>query len=524
MFDLVVAGGDLIDGTGAPRRRVDVAVLGGRIAAIGDLGTADTRSRVEATDRVVCPGFIDPHAHVELALLGEGRVAARLAQGVTTEIIGQDGLSYAPIAPARLAEQIDLLAGLEGRAAVGIQDGTWAGYQRGLAGRIAQNVAFLVPYGAVRIDVAGWVDRALTAAERRAVRRLVADTLADGAAGIAVGLDYFPQTAASTDELDDLGRLAADAGRPLVAHVRGAALGIVGGVAEVVDVGARTGAAIHVSHLRHAAALPLFDAARAAGRDVTFDTYPYTRSSTLLLSHLPSWALEGGPVVLRGRLADRAERRRLGAELGPAFLREAAGMRVANLGRGADDVWIGASVADALAAIGGELGDALAELLLRNDLAVGYVGTTSDDVDEVSLESCLAHPASMPCSDAILVGQRPHPRGWGATARYLGRYVRERALLPLEEAVRRMTSAPADRFGLGDRGRIRTGANADLVVFDPATVLDRSTDDAPRLTPIGIDAVIIGGCLVAGQDPDPGLRPGEFITVGTSIGRRRPPT
>lgn len=523
MFDLVVSGGDIVDGTGAPRRRADVAVVGGRIVAIGDLGAANARTRVESTGRVVCPGTIDPHAHVELALLAEGRVAARLAQGVTTEIVGQDGLSYAPLGPVRLAEQIDLLAGLDGRAAAGTQDGTWVGYRRRLDGRIAQNVAFLAPYGAVRIEVAGWVDRALTAAERRTARRLVADTLADGAAGIAVGLDYFPQTAASTEELLDLGRLAADADRPLVAHVRGAALGIADGVAEIVDVGARTGAAIHVSHLRHAAALPVIDAARAAGQDVTFDVYPYTRSSTLLVSHLPSWALEGGPTVLRRRLTDPGERRRIGAELGPAFLREAAGMRVANLGCGDDDAWIGGSVAAALAAIGGGLGDALSELLLRNDLAVGYVGTTSDDVDEASLEACLAHPASMPCSDAILVGQRPHPRGWGAAPRYLGRYIRERALLPLEEAVRRMTSAPADRFGLGDRGRVRTGAVADLVVFDPSTIVDGSTDDGPRLPPAGIDAVIIAGRLVAGPGADDGLRPGEVIRVGASAGWPRPP-
>ena len=309
--ELLVAGGSVVDGTGGPSRRADVAIDRGRIVAVGALTGIRARESIRADGLVVAPGFIDAHAHVEIALLDDGYVAPKVEQGVTTEIVGQDGLSYAPLSPWRLEEQIDYLATLNGRPRTEARWQTWEEYFSLLAGRIAQNVAWLVPWGAIRLEVAGWTDRALDDGEVRRARAAVEAGLADGAVGVGLGLDYFPQTATTTAELDALGAAVAEHGSVLVAHVRGNRLGMVEAVREMVEVARRTGASVHVSHLRDLAVLPVIDEGLADGLDLTFDVYPYRFPSTMLLAHLPAWVLAGGPRAVRERLADPALRPRL---------------------------------------------------------------------------------------------------------------------------------------------------------------------------------------------------------------------
>lgn len=509
-YDLGIVGGVVVTGT-APSMRADVAIDGGRIVAVGDLaGLGEPRARLEAAGRVVGPGFVDAHAHVELALLDDGLVPTKVGQGVTTEILGQDGLSYAPLSARRRIEQIDYLSTLNGRPRRSETWRSWPEFLRLLEGRVAQNVAFLVPYGAIRVEAAGWTAAPADPLVLDRIRSMVEEGLQAGAVGVSVGLDYFPQTVASTAELDLLSDLAARSGTVFVAHVRGSELGTVDAVREVIETGRRTGAAIHISHLRDASALPVLDAARADGLDVTFDVYPYRQPSTMLLSHLPTWVLDGGPVAIRRRLGSASTRARLRDDIARILSVEMAGAIISNLGRDVPPDMVGRSVASAVAAAAVAPEDGFAELLLGNDLEVGYVGGHGS-VDEASLIACLSHPASMGGSDAILVGGRPHPRGAGATARWFGRYVRERGLLTVEQAFEKLSTAPARRFELIDRGTLAVGAAADVVILDPAVFDDATTETETRRPPIGLDAVLVGGAVVWREGRGTTARPGAII-------------
>jgi len=278
--ELLLADGVLVDGSGSPRRRADVAIAGGDVVAIGDLTGVAAAVTIDVGGHIVCPGFIDPHAHVELALLSDGRSAERLRQGITAEILGQDGLSYAPLSPDRFREQVDYLAGLNGQLPSGCPPWTtWEDYFTRISPSLSQHVAFLAPYGAARVEVAGWADRPLTIPESAAAGRIVRDCLDRGALGVAVGLDYFPQSTSATSELDGLGRVVADYDAVLVAHVRGRALGMIAGVEGILsDYRAHAGAARRLARIhqdgqwpwhctRCAAALPDRRARRGSDRD-----------------------------------------------------------------------------------------------------------------------------------------------------------------------------------------------------------------------------------------------------------------
>ncbi len=506
-LDIVIEGGRLVDGTGTPWRRADVGIVEGRIAAIGCLQDAAARRRIEAADLVVCPGFIDIHAHADLTLPANKGQAERLRQGITTEVLGQDGLSYAPASAEHLLEWRRYLVGLN-RDGVGL-DWAWssvAEYLERLEGKAA-NAVYLVPHGAVRVEAMGWAARPATASEMQYMQALVTAGLEQGALGLSTGLSYVPCAHATTEELIALCRPVAEAGRILAIHLRSYGATILDALAEAISIGRAAGVAVQVSHLRVADPVnrgkapqmaARIDAARAEGVDITFDAYPYEAGCAPLFCLIPSWAQAGGPDAILARLADEKERARMRAEMRSwgvdwrmYSLSNAPPMHLGD--------WEGFSLPKAAQESGRDVETFIMDLLLGTQLNVTIVAHGGNREDD---EYLARHPAGMVCSDGVLVGDHPHPRGYGAFPRVLARYVRERRILTLEEAIHKMTAAPAARLGLSDRGVLRIGAAADVVIFDPDRVVDRATYADGRRSPEGIEWVLVNGQpAVAGGQP-----------------------
>ena len=500
-MDLLVRGGDVVDGTGAPARRADVGIRGGRIEAVGDLGAVTAAETLDATGQVVAPGFIDAHTHGDVAMFlpdaNRDVKTAELRQGVTTEVTGNCGFSPSP-ADGPHADQVAALMG----ALIGSGQ-VWpdlAAYRAAATGPFA-NVAPLVGHGSIRAAVIGFADRAPDAGELRAMVRLAETALAQGAVGISTGLVYAPGMYARTDELIAVARALRGTGRPYVTHMRGETDMVAASVREAIRIGREAGVPVHISHHkasgkdnwgRTTETLALIDRARADGLDVSLDVYPYTAGSTLLHSILPPWAQADGIDAMVARLRDPAARARITRD----FAQGLPGWQNQQRAAGWDGIVIagcpGCPELEGKRAdeLGRDPAEAVFDLIAEQRGRVTMIAHTmrEDDVARV-----IAHPASMIGSDAIPLPGKPHPRLAGTFVRVLGRYVRERGLLALPAAVRKMTSLPAERFRLRDRGVLAAGRVADLVVFDPATVLDRATYEQPLLTPIGVHAVILSG-------------------------------
>jgi N-acyl-D-amino-acid deacylase len=497
-LDLLVRGGRLIDGTGAPWRYADVGIAGERVVAIGRLGAQEALREINAEGRIVCPGFIDIHSHADVTLLADRWVDLRLRQGITTEVVGQDGLSYAPAGRDRLAEWRRYLVALNGDFPNVAWD--WqsvADLLERYEGRAA-NVVYLVPHGAVRTEVMGWADRPATSGELRTMQGIVQRSLGEGAAGLSTGLTYAPCSHASTEEMVALCRPVAEAGGILAIHLRSYIGDLAQAIEEAIDIGRQSGVAVEINHLRMAdprtwgqarSVLKQIEQARADGIDVTFDLYPYTMGCLPLFAMLPSWAQSGGPDAILERLAGGAMRQRITQELAAAGI----AWPVFELCHAPGSDAAGATVAAAAETAGLSVPDFVVRLLEKTELGAVVM---ADGGNEAENDLMLAHPASMVCSDGILLGDHPHPRGYGTFPRVLAQYVREKGLLSWETAIAKMTGIPAARLNLSDRGVVRAGGAADLVVLSPEAVTDRATVAAGRVGPAGIETVVVNGHVV----------------------------
>ncbi|HUG30783.1 MAG TPA: D-aminoacylase [Candidatus Limnocylindria bacterium] len=515
--DVVIRHGSIIDGLGAPAVRGDIAIDGDRIVAVGPGLSADAREVVDADGLAVAPGFIDLHAHADLGLLADGRWQSSLDQGVTTLVIGQDGLGLAPLNDRAVAIRREL-RGINGDPDV--VSWTWrtfAEYLARMEGRIGPNVAAMVPHGTIRLVVMGEDDRPPTESELVEMQALVMRSMQQGAFGLSAGLTYAPATFADDEELVALCREIAPFGGFYQPHHRNYGEWAIREFAASIEIGRRAGVPVHLTHAhlsfpvnagRAHELLSLVDEARAAGHDVTLDSYPYLAGATYLGAFLPSWAQVGGPDGVVARLGDPAARARIAGEM----VRGCDGLQgipvdwslitVAGVDSPAMSAVVGKSIDELAAAWGTSAFDAFCRLLVDDRMGTMALLTVGH---EDNVRAIMAHPMHMPASDGIVIGQRPHPRAWGTFARFLGVYVRELGLVPLEEMVRKMTSAPARRLGLVDRGVLQRGMAADIVVFDPRTIIDRATYAEPKRPPEGVDAVLVNGAFVRrdGRSLDP---------------------
>jgi N-acyl-D-amino-acid deacylase len=533
--DLVIRGATVVPGDG-PSFTGSVSLSAGKIAGVEPLVTFRHEDDLDGTARVVdgtglllCPGFVDLHAHSALSPFADPLQVPKLAQGFTTEVICPDGLAPAPVSRGRWHDRRDYLRALEGP---GPDEWAWESVEEFLEAldttRPATSLVTSAAHGAIRDVVVGPDDVVPTAAQLREMRAHARAAIDAGARMLSFGLVYLPGAHARTDELVALSEEAAAVGIPIVPHVRNEGAGLLDAITEMLEVARRSGAALHVSHLKAlsderliAPLLALLDEA-STQVPVTFDQYPYGAGSTLLASILPRWAQEGGADATLERLASPADRARIAADvetglpgwenlygtLGPERIaiaaaappnEDAVGRTLAELVDGGredeSDTVSRAALAAAL--------DVMLESRLDVTMILHYAA--EDAVREIA-----RHRLQLVGSDGIF-GPRPHPRVWGTAARFLGRYALREGLLPLEEAVARLTSRSADLLGLSDRGRIAPGLRADLVLLDPERYVDTATYDDPSRAPDGVVGVWVAGERVWEDGGPTGARPGGVV-------------
>jgi N-acyl-D-amino-acid deacylase len=521
-FDVLIHGGRVIDGTGNPWFRADVGIRGDRIAAVGALGDAPARLRLDVAGKVVAPGFIDAHVHGDLALLSDPLHEPAVRQGVTTYILGQDGVAMAPASAQTLAYMCRYTAGFSGGRdwLAGHGGPAWSSMAEYLAcfdGRCAVNVACLVPNGNVRHEVLGLDTRPPTPRELDRMAALVAEAMEQGAIGLSSGLDYIPSRYAAEEELTALCRAIAPLGGVYVTHMRRYdPAGVLGSMDEVSRIGRDAGVAVHISHFNSRADLvvPKLDDIRSAGVDMTFDLYCYLAGSTILgMVALPPWVQEGGLDATLGRLADPAVRERLRREWFAQPGRPLEAVRLSYIAAPEYREHEGRALGEAARQAGAAVGDFVCDVLVASGMAVGCVAPHLER-GPADLAALMRHPAMMGGSDGIYTGSRPHPRGWGCFARYLGPHVRDERTWSLETAVERLAAHPARRFGLRDRGLLVPGFAADVVVFDPTTVGDRSTYEDGRQLAVGMEHVLVNGKAVLQAGRRTAALPGRGLKRG----------
>ena len=526
MLDIKIEGGTVIDGTGAPGARADVGLVGDIITAIGDLSRERAGRTIGAAGLTVTPGFIDIHSHSDWRLWANRRAESKIRQGVTTEVVGNCGFSPAPVSDEFREE----MKGFALYLPPGM-DFSWRSMgeylRRYEEGGVALNVVQLMGHGTLRLAAMGFARRAPSARELATMERLADEAMAQGAAGLATGLIYAPGSYATTEEIVTVARRVAACGGFYASHIRGEGATLLDAVSEAIRVGREGGLPVQVSHIKAAGrpnwgkvkdALALIDAARAEGLDVMADVYPYTASSTTLRTLLPDWVLEGGIDAMLERLRDPAVCARVRAEL-------TGGGETLMRGLGWEDIMVayapsrpeaqGRRLSDIAAGWQLDPLDACIDLILA-EKGKGYM--ILFQLDEADLRRALAHPCVMIGSDGSslaahgeLAAGKPHPRSYGTFPRVLARYVREQQVLTLEAAVRKMTALPAARLGLADRGVLRVGAKADVVLFDPERVADLATYEDPHQYARGIEGVLVNGRVVVDGGEHTGALPGQVL-------------
>jgi N-acyl-D-amino-acid deacylase len=528
-YDVLIAGGRLVDGTGAPWFRADLAISGDRIVGIGDLGAAPAKRRIDATDLVVAPGFIDMLGQSEFNVLVDGRAASKIMMGVTTEITGEGG-SIAPV-NARMIAQDKAQWDHYGLT----QDfQTLAGYFTRLETRSkpAINLGSFVGAGGVRDYVIGRDNTPASGQQLDEMKRLVAQAMEEGALGLSTSLQYVPDRFATTEEVIELAKVARQHGGVYLTHQRSESARIFESIDEVIRISREARIPAEIWHLKTAykanwgrmpEVLARIRAARAIGIDVTANQYPYTRASNGLDACLPLWVREGGIDAMIARLKDPATRERIKREMDDP---NAKGWENQWYGSGGGDgvmvaavldpdlrKWEGMTLTEIGKAMGKDPRDAVMDLVIADR---GETDCIIAIMDEQDVRTALKDPlvsidtdSGARAEDGPLAESKSHPRGWGTFARILGHYVRDEKLLTLEDAVRKMTSQPAARVGLLDRGILRPGMAADVTVFDPATIRDVATFEDPNHYAVGVKHVFVNGQAVVKDGAITDARPGR---------------
>jgi N-acyl-D-amino-acid deacylase len=531
VLDLVLENGRLVDGTGNPWFFGDVGIKDGTIVEVRRVDQRGLET-IDVGGRVVSPGFIDGHCHSDLMVLDDPRSEIKLQQGVTTEVVGNCGITPAPFA----AQNLDLLRtyvepvlGNTGR------EWRWETVEQYFDALMevgpSENVATYVGHGTLRIAVMGFENRPASGEELDRMKGLLEEALQAGAIGLSLGLMYAPGSYTPREELAELCSVLSRYDGLLATHIRGEGNSLTPSIEEVIWIAERSGVPLQISHLKAAGggnwgsvtrAMELIEEARSRGLDVTCDVYPYTAGSTSLTTLLPPWALEGGVSKTLKRLEDTISRKRIKAELRQEQddwdnLVASTGwdsVYISSLSNDHDSNLAGKNILEASESRGVDPEDCMMDLLLEQDgkVSIVFFHMAGSDVEQV-----IRWERSLIASDSLHdQAEKPHPRLYGTFPHVLARYVREKKLLSLEEAVRKMTSFPARRFKLGKRGLIVPGYAADLVVFDPEKIMDTATYEDPKHFPEGISHVLVNGAKAV--ESGALLRTGE----GTVIGRCTP--
>lgn len=539
--DIIINNGRIIDGTGNPWYYGDLAIFQGKIQAIGNLGEVEAKRSVDATGSVVAPGFIDAHSHSDTTTLVYRQMESTLMQGITTVMSGQCGGSLAPINP-------DMREYYEKRFATWLPPEvdlkiTWSTFDEYLKEEemegLGANVAHLVGHSTVRAAAMGMHDREPTLAELDTMKMLVTEAMEAGAYGLSTGLIYPPGIYAKTEEIIELAKVAAGYGGIYDSHIRGEAKTLLTAVEEAIAIGERAGVSVQISHHKASGTknwgksvetLRMIEAARERGIDVTVDQYPYRAGATALSILLPPWAHDGGADKLLERLQDKELREKMRKDIEKG-LPDWENLAVSD---GWENVFVTYVMTKANKIVEGKnlleimelRGDAdifttLFDLLLEEEASPAMV---SFGMHEEDIQRIMQHPLQMVSTDAgsgTITGPfsqgKPHPRRYGTYPRILGKYVREEHVLRLEEAIRKMTSFPAQKGGLYDRGVLRSGMTADITIFDPQTIIDKATYEDPHQFPDGIQHVIVNGHIAVEKGKYTGELAGKTLRKTQSI-------
>ena len=526
MLDVLIKNGKIIDGAGNPWFGADLGIQGDKIVRVCHAIKAEAEKVIDAGGLTVSPGFIDSHTHSDVRVFKHPEEDSKLMQGITTALIGQDGLSVAPLDEANKPPMMLRVSGLLGTY---LKEWPWNSMADYLSAMEklppATNSMMLVPSGAIRAMVVGWENRPATPGELERMKRILAQAMEEGGCGYSTGLIYPPGIYADRTEMVEMCKVAASYGGFFVVHMRNEGDYFLDSLHEVIGICRDAGCPLHISHLKIAGkknwgrageALALIEEARAKGLDVTFDQYPYLAGSTMLDAVIPPRFHAGGTAKLLERLKNptiREEIRQVQEGLKPERWDNWVdtcgwdGIVVSAVKTDANRFIEGKSVAEIAKVTGKTPIDAVCDLLVAEENAVTMVVFygSEEDVKEIMRSEYMTL-----CSDGI-VGGKPHPRVYGTCARFLGKYVREEKVLTLPQAIRRMTSFPAQRLGLQDRGLIREGMIADIAIFNPDTIIDKGTYAEPNQYPVGIEYVLLSGKVAVEKGKLTGLRAGKAL-------------
>ncbi len=528
--DIVIKNGLIIDGTEKERFKGNVVIKDGRIIAITPVELTENteweaREVIDADWNIVSPGFIDSHTHSDLMLLWNRQHAAGLCQGITTEVLGQDGLSYAPLGRDNLEMYYKFLSGLNGSPDIPLDWSSVNQFRMKFDGTVAINTAYQVPHGALRLETVGMQDVPLVGTNLAKAKDLLDQGLKEGAVAFSTGLSYYPNSFSDTEEMVELCKVVAANDSVYATHIRTVFRETyIDPVLESIEIAERSGAKLHFSHYRTSiptagqvhSIMKDIDAAHERGVSVSLELYPYPSGSGYVVIFMPLWSAVGGRDAMLERLADPKQRKRLceGLEQNTLPLRGFFTHLPKN------SQYIGRAFIDVAEERGQSVSDMLCDLLLEEELEVGHHDSTkaifeSDEGWDRFNQDCLdllSRPYYMVGSDSIPVGRNPHPRGFGTYPRLL-RFCREYGFR-LETMINRMTKVPADRFGLADRGQLKAGYAADIVIFDKDRVTDTATYQLSRSAPIGISHVLVNGQVAVRNEKVTSVFAGRALSRG----------